>query len=54
MRMKDEFFSLPLFPPATLCDNENFGNQGIPLSATNSGNSCCNNCANTCRTCGNR
>ena len=49
----DEFFSLPLFPPATLCDNDNFGNQGIPLNATG-GTSCCNNCANTCRTCGNR
>ena len=49
----DEFFSLPLFPPATLCDNDNFGNQGIPLSATG-GTSCCSNCANTCRTCGNR
>ena len=49
----DEFFSLPLFPPATLCDNDNFGNQGIPLSATG-GTSCCNNCANACRTCGNR
>ena len=49
----DEFFSLPLFPPATLCDNENFGNQGIPLSAT-SNSSSCNNCANACRSCGSR
>ena len=48
----DEFFSLPLFPPATLCDNENFGNQGIPRSVTSNG--CCNNCANTCCSCGNR
>lgn len=48
----DEFFSLPLFPPATLCDNENFGNQGIPRSVTSNG--CCNNCANTCCSCGSR
>jgi len=51
--MNNEFFSLPLFPPTTLCDNENFGNQGIPLSYTTGANSC-SNCANTCRSCGNR
>ena len=39
----DEFFSLPLFPPANLCDEtavQNIGNTG-----------CCNRCG--CRNCGN-
>lgn len=40
----DEFFSLPLFPPANLCDETNVG------SASNGG--CCNRCG-TCRTCNN-
>ena len=50
--MKNEFFSLPLVPPATLCDNENFGTQGIPITSTS--NSGCCNCGSTCRTCGTR
>jgi len=45
----DEFFSLPLFPPATLCDEDAFNNQNC--------NNCnnCNNCSNcnNCGSCGN-
>ena len=42
----DEFFSLPLFPPATLCDEDTAGGQ---ISGSASGNSCgcCRRCQNT-------
>ena len=40
----DEFFSLPLFPPATLCDED-------ALLGGNAGG-CCNPC-NSCNSCGN-
>ena len=47
----DEFFSLPLFPPATLCDENNFSG----ACAQNNCNSCnsCNNC-NGCNGCNRR
>jgi hypothetical protein len=41
----DEFFSLPLFPPATLCDENNFTN-----TCAQNGCSTCNNC-NSCNSC---
>ena len=42
----DEFFSLPLFPPATLCDENS-------VSGQNCGNTCGNTCNSCCRRCGN-
>ena len=39
----DEFFSLPLFPPSTLCDQDAL----LGNNASNNGN-CCNHCGNTC------
>ena len=41
----DEFFSLPLFPPSTLCDQD-------ALLGNNAGGNCCNHCGNGCRNCG--
>ena len=41
----DEFFSLPLFPPATLCDED-------ALSGQNAGCGCSSGCANNCNSCG--
>ena len=46
----DEFFSLPLFPPATLCDEDAYNSQNC--SNCNSYNNC-NGCGNGCRRCGN-
>ena len=45
----DEFFSLPLFPPATLCDEDAL----LGSNACNN-NGCCNSCGNNCgcRSCG--
>ncbi|MBQ7655137.1 MAG: hypothetical protein IJS41_01370 [Clostridia bacterium] len=46
--MKDEFFSLPLFPPSTLCDEDNF--QGTANCGCNCGSTAGTNCGN----CGSR
>ena len=50
----DEFFSLPLFPPATLCDEDAFNSQsGGSGCCGNCGSGCGNGCGNGCRRCGN-
>ena len=41
----DEFFSLPLFPPSTLCDQD-----ALLGNNANNGGNCCNRCG--CRGCG--
>ncbi|MBR1586314.1 MAG: hypothetical protein IJ662_12290 [Clostridia bacterium] len=41
----DEFFSLPLFPPSTLCDENSFNGQ--VSGNTNGGCSSCRRCGNT-------
>ena len=49
----DEFFSLPLFPPSTLCDEDNF--QGTTNCGCNCGSTAgtnCGNCASRTSGCG--
>ncbi|MBR3742825.1 MAG: hypothetical protein IKN04_20615, partial [Clostridia bacterium] len=38
----DEFFSLPLFPPATLCDESSFGVQANANTGNGNRGCCCN------------
>lgn len=44
----DEFFSLPLFPPATLCDEENIASQNTCRCRCGSSNNCGCNCNCKC------